>query len=71
MRALNSGRRWGSDVPTFRDILRAVEILHDNFQKRSVVLSSICNRVADVSTNFNQVAALKKKHFAVARRSVN
>ena len=63
MRALNSGRRWGSDVPSFKDILRAVEILLENFQKRSAVLSSICNRVADVSTNFNQVAALKKKHF--------
>jgi hypothetical protein len=60
MRALNSGRRWGSDVPSFKDILRAVEILLENFQKRSAVLSSICNRVADVSTNFNQVAALKK-----------
>jgi hypothetical protein len=58
MRALNSGRRWGSDVPTFRDILRTVEILSENFQKRSAVLSSICNRVADVSSNFNEVATL-------------
>ena len=55
MRALNSGRRWGSDVPTFRDILRAVQILCENFQKRSAVLSSMCNRIGDISTSFTEV----------------
>jgi hypothetical protein len=56
MRALNSGRRWGSDVPTFKDILHIVGLLHDRFQRRSTDLSSIHERVDDVSGNFAQVA---------------
>jgi hypothetical protein len=55
MRALNSGRRWGSDVPTFKDILHAVGVLYDRFQQRSTVLTSICDRVEGVSKNFAKV----------------
>jgi hypothetical protein len=55
MRALNSGRRWGSDVPTFKDILHAVGVLYDRFQQRSTVLTSICDQVEGVSKNFAKV----------------
>lgn len=55
MRALNSGRRWGSDVPTFKDILHAVGVLYDRFQQRSTVLTSIGDRVEGVSKNFAKV----------------
>jgi hypothetical protein len=52
MRALNSGRRWGSDVPSMRDILRIVELLHEKQVDRSNVLNSICDRVENVNTSF-------------------
>ena len=52
MRALNSGRRWGSDVPNMRDILRIVELLHEKQVDRSNVLNSICDRVENVTTSF-------------------
>jgi hypothetical protein len=55
MRALNSGRRWGSDVPTFKDILHAVGVLYARFQQRSTVLTSICDRLEGVSKNFSKV----------------
>lgn len=55
MRALNSGRRWGSDVPTFKDISHIVGVLYDRFQQRSTVLTSICDRLEGVSKNFSKV----------------
>ena len=52
MRALNSGRRWGSDVPNMRDILRIVELLREHFVERSNVLNSVCDRVENVNRSF-------------------
>ena len=60
MRALNSGRRWGSDVPTMSDILRIVETLHEKMIDRSNVLKSICDRVEHVNTSFITVHELER-----------
>ncbi len=55
MRALNSGRRWGSDVPTFKDIAHAVGVLYERFQNRSAELRTIVDRVEGVKDKFSKV----------------
>jgi hypothetical protein len=55
MRALNSGRRWGSDVPTFKDIAHTVGVLYERFQNRSTELNTIVDRVEGVKDKFSKV----------------
>jgi hypothetical protein len=46
MRVLNSGRRWGNDVPTSLDLSRDIDILGVQVSDRSVKQVQLCKRLS-------------------------
>ncbi len=55
MRVLNSGRRWGSEVPTNLDLSRDIDILGAQVGDRTIVQTRICRRLAALEALLKKV----------------
>lgn len=55
MRVLNSGRRWGNDVPTSLDLSRDIDVLGVQVGDRSVKQLQIGRRLATLEAQLKQV----------------
>jgi hypothetical protein len=55
MRVLNSGRRWGNDVPTSLDLSRDIDILGVQVSDRSVKQAQLCRRLTVLEAQLKTV----------------
>jgi uncharacterized protein YgbK (DUF1537 family) len=55
MRVLNSGRRWGNDVPTSLDLSRDIDILGVQVSDRSIKQTQMCRRLTALEAQLRQV----------------
>jgi hypothetical protein len=55
MRVLNSGRRWGNDVPSSLDISRDIDVVGVQVGDRSTKQLQISRRLTALESKFKQV----------------